>query len=79
MDNREPVFSNPDLLINMRAAYGTPGAITVEPSFQARRTYSSPIPMQTLRRSDGIWDLDEPFHNDEVDTFRIFMLWKVGN
>ncbi len=35
--------------------------------------------MQELRRADGIWDLDEPFHNDEVDTFRIFMLWKVGN
>jgi hypothetical protein len=79
MENREPVFSNPDLLINMRATYGTPGAITLEPSFQARRTYSSHVEMQALRRADGIWDLDEPFHNDEVDTFRIFMLWKVGN
>ena len=79
MENREPVFSNPDLLQNMRAAYGTPGARAVEPSFQNRRTYSNFIDMQRLRRSDGIWDFDEPFRNEEVDVFRMFLLWKVGS
>jgi len=34
--------------------------------------------MQQLRRLDGVWDLDEPFNNNEVDLFRVFMLWKVA-
>ena len=79
LENREPVYSNPDLLIDMRAIYHAAGALDIEPSFRNRARYSSYIEMQNLRRADGIWDFDEPFHNDEVDVFRMFMLWKVGN
>jgi hypothetical protein len=34
--------------------------------------------MKALRRPDGVWELDEPYSNDEVDIFRVFMQWKIG-
>ena len=51
----------------------------MEPNFQNRKTYSNFKDMQPLRRSDGIWEFDESFRNDEVDVFRMFIIWKVGS
>ena len=50
--------------------YQEPGALDVEPSIVNRRIYASQEEMLNERTAVGTWQLDEPYHDEEVLIFR---------
>ena len=67
-----PDYGNASLLERALLDYQEPGALDVEPSIVNRRIYASHEEMLNERTAVGTWQLDEPYHDEEVLIFRAF-------